>query len=115
MTSELAKSIVDSSVRCTQATLRAFGIEDAIPKTGSGCLEYLTSRGFTCKRITFVEGITLKGLKTIHGLKEGMYLINTHGHAIALIDGILVDTENKGFDNRIVEFCWHVLKPSTHT
>ena len=114
MTNELAKSIVDSSVRCTQATLRAFGIEDAIPKTGSGCLEYLTSRGFTCLRMPAYEGITLKRLQQFpfKPNPNGQYLINTKGHAIALIDGILIDTENKGFDNRSVEFCWIVQKVS---
>jgi hypothetical protein len=38
------------------------------------------------------------------------YLINTKGHAMALINGILIDTEGKGFDRRIIEFIWEVTK-----
>jgi hypothetical protein len=109
MTQELANSIVSSSVRCTQATLRAFGIE-GIPKLGSGCLEYLTRAGFKLQRISY-SGMKLRDISKCCGISTHKnYLINTKGHAMALINGILIDTEGKGFDRRIIEFIWEVTK-----
>lgn len=36
------------------------------------------------------------------------YFIITHEHAMALRNGNLVDTEQKGFDNRRIEYIWLV-------
>lgn len=111
MTQELAKEILSSSVRCTQATLRAFGIEGKIPKTGSGYLEYLVLNGFKCTRI-LLPNLRMRDIPVTNGIRMHRdYLINTHNHAMALINGILIDTEYKGFDKRIIEFIWGVTKP----
>jgi hypothetical protein len=110
MTQELANSIIANSTRCTQATLQAFGIE-GYPLLGSGCLEFMTRRGFKLERVMFPNSldVTMKWLNSVR-FSKGSYLINTPRHAMALIDGILVDTENKGFDNRKVLFIWEVIK-----
>jgi hypothetical protein len=110
VTAELARQIEQTSSRCTEATLRAFGIEDAIPQQGSGCLEHLKQAGFQLKPVMFVPS-TMKKLKYFitYQIKSDNYLILTKGHAMAFVDGHLIDTELKGFDNRVIEFCWVVL------
>lgn len=109
LTEELAKEIIQKSVRCTQATLRAFGIE-GIPKTGSGCLEYLTNAGYKCTSEPHLRAMMMASWsRTADRSKD--YLITTYGHAMAFVDGQLVDTEHKGFDKkRFVTFCWSVTR-----
>ena len=115
MTQELANQIVNESFRCTQATLRAFGII-GIPRTGSGCLEYLKQAGFRCTEIKRLQGRSLKQFQRDKVSPNplfrltGSYLINTPGHAIAVINGTLVDTERKGWDSRKIQFAWRVEK-----
>lgn len=108
MTKELALEITNNASRCTEATLRAFGI-DAIPKTGSGILEQLKENGYKCSLIGYYSA--LKGIrKAIPDFKSFSYLIYTKGHAMAVIEGHLIDTERKGWNNRRIEFIWKVEK-----
>ncbi len=105
MTQEKADKIISSSTRCTQATLRAFGIE-GYPYYGSGCLEYLTSNGFT---LTHMPGYIRQSMRLLEKLRmDRNYLIHTKGHAMALINGILIDTAKRGFDGRRIENIWIV-------
>ncbi len=105
MTNELANNIISSSTRCTQATLRAFGIE-GYPHYGSGCLEYLTQNGYKLQELQHHRGRKLRQASMFR--KDLSFLISTKGHAMALINGILVDTERKGFDSRKIENIWIV-------
>lgn len=100
-----ALKITKTSVRCTHATLRAFGI-DKVPTTGSGCLNYLVAAGYSVKAIS-CNGVLLKQFKYD---PNKSYLLNTKHHAMALIYGTLVDTQNLGMDGRKLEFAWEVWK-----
>lgn len=122
MTLSQANLIVQSSARCTEATLKAFGVE-GIPTQGSGCLEFLTNAGFILTRVQ-VNGVKL--FNTEHSLctmsklnnifkgsliwKGYNYIVLTPGHAMAIVDGILIDTEHKGWDGRRIEYIWKVEK-----
>lgn len=117
MTKELALEITNNASRCTEATLRAFGI-DAIPKFGSGVLGQLKENGFKCTPIKQPK-YDLKRFKNwmdrypSPGSKEyynDNYLIYTKGHAMAVIEGHLIDTERKGWNSRRIEFIWRVEK-----
>ncbi len=92
------------SRRCTEATLRAFGIT-GIPLTGSGCLSYLTAAGYTLTEVTNITGVRLDRFR-FDPTKR--YLVNTRGHAMAVINGLLIDTMRRSFDSRRIEFLWIV-------
>lgn len=104
MTQSDAATIVSEARRCTEATLKAFGIT-AIPQTGSGCLSYLTAAGYTLTEIQNVTGVRLDRFRFDPTKK---YLVNTRQHAMAVINGLLVDTMRKSFDSRRIEFMWIV-------
>lgn len=107
LTPEQAESIVNQSSRCTQATLRAFGIE-GYPHYGTGTLQFLAGAGFIEVRISLPTTITMKHFHKYYMNSSKNYLINTKGHAMACIGGVLVDTERKGWDRRVIEFVWEV-------
>jgi hypothetical protein len=94
-----------TSSRCTQASLRAFKIE-AYPKFGSGCLQYFVHAGYDLTDLPHLRGSTMSKLRV---LDDGDYFIITKGHAMSLRNGILIDTERKGFDSkRTIECIWRV-------
>lgn len=97
-------TIVSEARRCTEATLKAFGV-NGIPQAGSGCLSYLTAAGYTVTEIANVTGVRLDRFRFDPTKK---YLINTRQHAMAVINGLLVDTERKSFDSRRIQFLWIV-------
>lgn len=115
MTKELANEIVSNSSRCTEAALRAFGI-DAIPKTGSGVLEQLRENGFKVWPQSQCLNETMKQLKAYIDLVDcgriakSSWLIYTKGHAMAVIEGHLIDTAGGRWNNRKIEFLWKVEK-----
>lgn len=103
--------IYKETTRCTQAVLLAFGIK-GYPTTCSGMLSYFTGNGFKVQK---VEGLTGTKLERIpwHPEKVSMeksYYINTSGHAIGLINGVLIDTELKGLDGRHIIGIWEIIK-----
>jgi hypothetical protein len=106
MTLAEAELIVSTSVRCTQAALRGIAGISAVPLTGSGCLTYLTSAGYKVKSLP--ADIPLARFKYS---KDKTYLLATKGHAMALVDGILIDTMRKTLDKRILEHAWEVSRP----
>lgn len=103
LTPEDSKEIINKASRCTEATLAAFGIQ-GIPKFGPGILDYFKNNGFRTDRLVSKEIEVVRHLKAL----KGDWLIFTRGHAIALRNGILVDTERRGFDSRHVEFIWKI-------
>lgn len=107
MTKEQALKITNTSTRCTQATLRAFGIE-GYPYYGSGCLEYLTKNGYKITPVPGLQGKTMEKLR--NECPSGYYLILTKGHAMALCNEILIDTAppRGSRDNRKIEHVWLV-------
>ena len=109
MTLDEARQIVDSSVRCTNAVMQAFGLDKhTVPLTGSGCLSYLRAAGYVCTRLPLFQSKSLAQLKS--ETHDGSFLIATKGHAIAVIDGVLIDTMRMGWNSRKVEFAWRVTK-----
>lgn len=111
MTKELARDIVNNVSRCTEATLRGFGI-DAKSMTGSGTLEYLTANGFILEPLTIMHGRTMRRMQQWKDQNDpnGSFHIKTKNHAMAIVDGFLIDTERKGYDGRKIEFAWRVKK-----
>jgi hypothetical protein len=97
--------IVEKSNRCTQATLMTFGI-NGCPYHRSGVLEYLKVYGFTTVERKEFRGKKLIDLKYL----KGNFTVHTKNHAMALVNGYLVDTQKQGFDNRTVENVWEVFK-----
>lgn len=109
LTQQEANAIVSSARRCTEATLRAFGvITEHLAYFGSGTLQYLQEAGFKLTEIPDMRGIRLDKFKDRYMEPNKSYHIKTKGHAIAIINGIMVDTEFKGFDKRTILFCWVV-------
>src|SRR5690349_7050592 len=101
MTQEKLNEIYQETTRCAQAVMMAFGIK-GYPQTGSGCLEYLTANGFELHPIRFKWRNLRHFLEDVrtHLAVETNYLILTPGHAMALVDGFLVDTAKQGWNNR---------------
>lgn len=104
MTQASAQQIVSTARRCTEATLAAFGVK-GIPLNGSGCLQHLTQAGFT---LTEVQGVTGVRLDRFRFDPTKKYFVKTREHAMAVIDGVLVDTERRSFDSRRIQFLWIV-------
>ena len=99
------------AVRCTEATLRALGVEGKCPKHGTGVLEALTDAGYKWRPFGMTgvfgdqareemtwNGRTLRAFVKVHPV--GRYYLSTAGHAMALIDGVLTDTTERGIDGR---------------
>ena len=89
-------STEENKMRCTQATLKAFGV-DSCPMTGGGVMEALTANGFSVEMITLSDN----GLRSCVESLKGSYYLFSDGHAMALIDGVLTDTSQRKITNRI--------------
>ena len=103
---------LNESDRCTNVTLRAFGIcVDEPIIYGAGVIEYLTNNGFTVKVHDFdYFKYNKKPLKKfIQDHPKGSYIISTRNHSMALIDGKLYDAAEGGL-NRKVLYAYEVIK-----
>ena len=87
-----------AAIRCTRATLEAFGIKGKSPAYDTDVTEALQAAGYTVIPLTDEPLTTVKNFVRMH--PKGNFYISTHMHAMALIDGVLTDTMNKGPDNR---------------
>lgn len=91
-------------MRCTQATLEAFGIFGVCPRTGIGMLEALKAAGF---KIRYENTETMKqygeeGLRSfIESHPTGSYYLCSEGHAMALVNGKLTDASRRKVTNKI--------------
>lgn len=108
MTQDQATTIINSSTRCTEATLKAFGIA-GYPTQGSGCLEFLTRAEYRLTSILLKGRVSMKNMEYQLSNQKN-YLINTDKHAMACIKGVLVDTMREGWNKRRVLFAWEVSK-----
>jgi hypothetical protein len=101
----------DAYDRCTNYTLSAFGIDITTP-----------IRGFPqIKRLLRDNGYSIGGYEVyldyidqpiklfIDDHPKGMYLLGTSKHAMALIDGVLIDSAN-GTNRRKLELAYQVIK-----
>lgn len=98
----LVAHLVPDSPRCTQATLEALGIYGECPTTGGGVLEAIQRAGFTYDdpggdwstgRISIAQAI--------ERFPKGRYYLSGKGHAMALVDGVLVDTAGEGYRRKV--------------
>ena len=93
---------------CTRATLDAFGIE-ADPEFAVGVVdELIRSR----RRLRWAHSLTWAG-RTLKDFLEshprGAFFLFTHAHAMALVDGVLTDTTERGPDGRRIIVVVEVL------
>lgn len=127
LTSEQARHIEGSGVRCTTATLLALGVEPRFtPRTGSGVAEHLSLRdggpGYTphcghgrphsdtsCVPCQHGQQYTLR--RFVRENPTGRWVLATSGHSMALVDGVLVDTEQRGPDGRRMLYALRVNDP----
>lgn len=108
MTQQRADEIVNICTRCTQASLLAYEIT-GYPFYVSGCLEFFTRNGYILTRIPYLSGVKMKSLKSMLFMEKDLFII-TYRHALAIVDRILIDTEQKGFDSRKILYAWEVTK-----
>lgn len=97
--------------RCTEAVLMQFGIFGRRPRTGLGVLEALQNAGWRYRAVgTDLEPFrgTIRRFCQLH--PTGTYYVATSGHAMALVDGVLVDTAERGPDGRRVIGAFHVYR-----
>ncbi len=95
------------NIRCTEATLRALGVEGQCPIYGVGVLGALTNAGIRWRPYgmgpKWAEeeqwlGRTLRSFVAAH--PRGRFYLSTRSHAMALVDGRLTDTAARGADGR---------------
>lgn len=93
--------------RCTVQTVNAFADfyhfqpitrETDIPITGADVVHALQHAGLSYQRDESAAGKALSQWIPAH--RTGTWYVSTDGHAMALINGTLVDAEHKGPDNR---------------
>jgi hypothetical protein len=93
-------------MRCTQATLYAFGIDEC-PKTGIGVLEAINK----AYNYAFIDEVM--GMKVGDFIREyshkGNYVISTANHSMALVNGTLIDTAH-GTNRRKICYVFEVIK-----
>lgn len=100
--------------RCTEAVLVQFGIFGRAPRTGAGVLDALVAAGFTfrlAERSEPSEHRTVRGFCEAH--PRGRFYLATDNHALALVDGLLVDAAGLGPDERVVLGAVEVLPAPT--
>lgn len=100
-------------MRCTEATLRAFGITDKCPKTGLGVLQAIQESGRTFSVIDLPRNRNTTVRRFVKERPEGSFylVVNAHAladHAMALVDGQLTDTTGRGVDGRWVQLACKV-------
>lgn len=110
--SKQAKVVSPVNVRCTQATLEAFGIFGKCPIYGTGVLQALQEvykiKLWEDLGKTVGKNITVKKFVETH--PTGRYYLSTDRHAMALIDGVLTDTAGRGLDRRHVYLIFEVTE-----
>ncbi len=89
-----------------------FGVFGKRPRDGLGVLEALQSAGWTYRAVE-VGGEPFRGtVKEFYDqFKEGKFYFASAGHAMALIDGLLVDSAGNGPDRRRVIGAFEVYRP----
>ncbi len=94
------------STRCTQSVLMQFGIFGVAPRDGGALLQTLTANGWTYHVLDFTG--TVKKFYETH--PTGKYYLYTPGHALAMYEGLLVDSEGKGPNRRQVQGAWQIFR-----
>ncbi len=101
-------------LRCTEAVLYAFGIRGKCPIYSQGLIAALEKKYDVKYGPDWGRagdpwvGKTLKQFCNAH--PRGSYAVFTAGHVMALIDGRLVDTMERGPDRRKIQMVAQVLR-----
>jgi hypothetical protein len=102
------EDVLVESMRCTQATLEALGVKGVCPRTGTGVIGALTDAGIKWKPIVLDRYPTVQ--KFVKDNPKGSFYLSTRGHAMALVDGELIDTELKGPNKRKLQAIIEIIK-----
>jgi GNAT superfamily N-acetyltransferase len=91
----------EDSDRCTETVLNQFGIFGRAPRDGLGVLDALMANGWTYRYVEH-NGEPFRGTvrEFYDTYKVGQFYIASRGHAMAMIDGLLVDSAGRGPDGR---------------
>lgn len=90
-------------MRCTEATLRALGINGVCPRDGTGVLDAFNRAKRTWRPMLPSFDDVPKTLRSfVKRYPRGCYYLVTSGHALALVNGKLTDTTERGPDKRHV-------------
>lgn len=103
----LQQKAVDQEWRCTRATLEAFEIKGKSPKMGTGVIDALLSDGRKLKTVGTRPHGTVEAFCAAH--LTGDFYVMTDLHAMALRDGILVDTACEFWNDRQILAVLEVL------
>ena len=98
--------------RCTEIVLAQFGIFGEKALNGLDVTSALMKHGWTYRPVQ-LNGEPFRGtVKQFYDtFKTGKYYFATSGHALAMIDGMLVDSAGRGPDGRKVIGAFHVYRP----
>ncbi|MDD5151122.1 MAG: hypothetical protein PHC28_11725 [Flavobacterium sp.] len=116
---EFNESYVDER-RCTAIVINSiakyYGLDTIIkdgelaPLDGISTIARLKQAGLKVKNVLDQEyiGKTLKSFVKNHPI--GVFYVGIRGHALAVIDGKLIDSSNKGIDNRKIIGHFEIIK-----
>lgn len=96
---EAAEVVSPVNIRCTQATLEAYGVRGLRPATAQGVIEALEGHNYTLTPVE-VKGQTVARFIQEH--PKGDFYLGTQNHAMALRNGVLTDTAGEGVNNRLL-------------
>ena len=109
ITQDQARAIERRARRCTSAVLLALGVSDQgpSPRDGIAVVERLTNAGLRV-RVADHDGMTLA--RFVRENPTGAFFVATSGHAMALVDGVLVDTALEGPNRRRIIGAFEVVR-----
>lgn len=110
---DLSRSV--TATRCTNLAFEALtGLcPTAEIVDGGQFLEMITEAGYGYAAMYDLNGLTLRQLVERPEVQQGSFYLFTSGHALALVDGVLTDAEERGPDGRRVKQIYRITKRST--
>lgn len=97
-------------MRCTRATLEALGVFNKCPVFGTGVIQYIQESGLKWKIIDLPTNRHMTVQRFVKENPVGDFYITTNGHAMALVNGELTDTTNRGPDKRWVQVVVQIMR-----
>ena len=103
-----------TALRCTNAAFEALTGQQAPVeiRDGGELLETLGKVGFTYAHVDFQRNAPLRSVLADPALQQGSFYLFTSGHALAYVDGVLTDTEERGADGRRVLGVYRITRRS---
>lgn len=91
------------NVRCTQTVLEAFGIKGKCPMDGVGVVQAINQARIKWRIFDLPTRPRMTVQRFVKQNPTGVFYLSTKGHAMALVNGELVDATGCGPDKRWVE------------